>query len=100
MDILYFILISYGITQTLIYGHFLDRIRPKGRFFKCSMCMGFWVGMLVHSISGYTSLLNYESNIIDTLLLYIIYDVLLYIIDDVLLYIIDTLLLYIIDTLL
>ena len=69
MDILYFILISYGITQTLTYGHILDRIRPQGRFFHCSMCIGFWVGMAVHSISGYTSLLNYECNIIDTLLM-------------------------------
>ena len=47
MDLLLFILMSYGLTQILTVGSIFKSIRPKHEFFHCSMCMGFWVGILV-----------------------------------------------------
>ena len=69
MSLIYFILCSYGLTQLLIYGHIFDKIRPDKRFFKCSMCMGFWVGVSLYSINGYTDLFSFEYNWINPLLL-------------------------------
>lgn len=45
--ILLFILACFGLTQILVSGSIFDRIRPKAKFFHCSMCMGFHVGWLV-----------------------------------------------------
>jgi hypothetical protein len=42
-----FILSSFGLTQILTVGSIFDAIRPKHKFFHCSMCVGFWVGILV-----------------------------------------------------
>jgi len=69
MSLIYFILCSYGLTQLLIYGHIFDKIRPDKKFFKCSMCMGFWVGVFLYSINGYTDLFSFEYNWINPLLL-------------------------------
>ena len=69
MDLIYFILCSYGLTQILLYGHIFDRIRPDKRFFKCSMCIGFWVGLILYSLNGYTDLYSFEYNFINPLLL-------------------------------
>jgi len=69
MDLIYFILCSYGLTQILLYGHIFDRIRPDKKFFKCSMCIGFWVGLILYSLNGYTDLYSFEYNFINPLLL-------------------------------
>jgi hypothetical protein len=47
MELIIFILICYGLTQVLTIGSIFNSIRPKHEFFHCSMCMGFWVGVLV-----------------------------------------------------
>lgn len=48
MDLLLFILACYGMTMILVYGKIFEPIRPKKyHFFKCPMCMGFWVGMFM-----------------------------------------------------
>jgi hypothetical protein len=45
MNLVTFILASYGMTIILVYGKIFEPIRPKKyHFFKCPMCMGFWVG--------------------------------------------------------
>jgi hypothetical protein len=46
MEILIFILACYGMTMILVYGKIFDAIRPTYHFFKCPMCMGFWVGIV------------------------------------------------------
>ncbi len=45
--ILLFVLVCYGLTQILVYGHIFDAIRPKWKFFHCPMCIGFWNGLAV-----------------------------------------------------
>ena len=69
MDLIYFILCAYGITQILKYAHIFDKIRPNKKFFKCSMCLGFWVGISLFSINKYTELFSFEYNFINLILL-------------------------------
>jgi len=40
-----FILACYGMTIILCYGTIFDKIRPNHKFFKCPLCIGFWVGI-------------------------------------------------------
>ena len=61
MSLIYFILCSYGLTQILVYAHIFDKIRPDRKFFKCSMCMGFWVGVFLWGISPYTELFSFSN---------------------------------------
>ena len=68
MSLLWFILVCYGLTQILTYGSIFNKIRPKHHFFHCSMCMGFWAGVLVFLISPWTELFTFETNIINLLL--------------------------------
>lgn len=73
LDLIYFILASYGLTQILVYGSIFDAIRPTkgklGELFKCPMCMGFWVGLLLWSINPYTQLFSFDYSPITAFLL-------------------------------
>ena len=73
MDLIYFILVAYGLTQILVYGSILNSIRPKegslGELFQCPMCMGFWVGFFLCVISPFTPLFTFEPNFITPFLL-------------------------------
>ena len=60
MELLYFILISYGLTLILVYGTIFKKIRPKHHFFHCPMCMGFWVGVFLFCINGFTELFIFD----------------------------------------
>jgi Kef-type K+ transport system membrane component KefB len=46
MILLTFILACYGATMIAVYGKIFDAIRPQYHFFRCPMCMGFWIGVL------------------------------------------------------
>ena len=73
MELIYFILVSYGLTQILVYGTILEKIRPSkgflGELFRCPMCLGFWVGVLLYGISFYTELFTFELNWANPILL-------------------------------
>ena len=73
MELLHFILCSYGMTYILIYGSIFNPVRPTkgklGELFKCPLCMGFWVGVFLWSINFFTELFTYEYNFINALLL-------------------------------
>ena len=73
MELLYFILVAYGLTQILVYGSILNRIRPPketmGGFFHCPMCVGFWVGVFLFGINAHTELFTFELNAINAFLL-------------------------------
>jgi hypothetical protein len=59
MELVYFVLCSYGITQVLVFSHIFNRIRPPYHFFRCPMCVGFWVGVFLLASSPYTDLFTY-----------------------------------------
>ena len=73
MQLIYFILCSYGLTFILVYGSIFNPIRPKqgklGELFHCPLCTGFWAGVFLWSINKYTELFTYEYNLINALLL-------------------------------
>ncbi len=69
MELLYFILCAYGLTQILIYGSIFDKIRPEHHFFHCPMCMGFWTGVFLAGINEYTELFTFDINIVTYFLL-------------------------------
>ena len=73
LQLIYFILIAYGLTQVLCYGSILKPIRPTngffGELFKCPMCTGFWVGVFLCGVSPYTELFSFECSIINCILL-------------------------------
>tara|TARA_R110000824_G_scaffold225727_3_gene413431 strand:- start:33 stop:329 length:297 start_codon:yes stop_codon:yes gene_type:complete len=73
MELLYFVLAAYGLTQILVYGSILNKIRPAGGFFgelfHCPMCLGFWVGVSLYGFSFYTELFTFELNWANPILL-------------------------------
>ena len=70
MQLLWFMLAAFGLTQILVYGKIFDKYRPTkedyrgwGEVFHCPMCMGFWVGMFLFFINGWTELFTFEMTI-------------------------------------
>ena len=68
MSLLSFILASYGLTQLLVYGRVFHRLRPKGYFWSCPMCVGFWVGIFLCGINPLTELFIFELSIANLLI--------------------------------
>jgi hypothetical protein len=68
VNLFYFILSSYGLTQLLCYAKLFDKIRPTGYFWRCPMCVGFWVGVFLCGISPLTELLTYELTFVNLLI--------------------------------
>ena len=67
MELIYFALTAYGLTQILVYGKIFQDIRPskekfKG-FFHCPMCVGFWSGSFLFGINGFTELFTFDYNL-------------------------------------
>ena len=69
MELLYFILIAYGLTQIIVYSEMplIKFLRPSkeflrgyGKLFHCPMCMGFHVGWLLMLLSPYTELFSFD----------------------------------------
>lgn len=73
MELIYFILIAYGLTYVLVYGSIFSTIRPKngklGELLHCPLCTGFWVGVFLWSINSFTELFTYDYNLINGFLL-------------------------------
>jgi len=73
MELLYFVLAAHGLTQILVYGSIFDKVRPTdgwiGKLLSCPMCTGFWVGVFLFGINGYTELFTYEYNLANLLIL-------------------------------
>lgn len=76
MDLLYFVLCSYGLTLILLYGSIFDKIRPSsdwlygfGKLFNCPLCMGFWTGAFLFCINNWTELFTFEYTIANFLIL-------------------------------
>ena len=77
MDLLYFILASWGMTQIIVYGSIFESLREwiaersfwLGTLIHCPMCTGFWAGVFLFGINGCTELFTYEYNLINLLIL-------------------------------
>lgn len=60
MELIYFVLICFGMTQIICFGTIFDSIRPNYDFFRCPMCIGFWVGSFVWALSPFTKLFTFD----------------------------------------
>lgn len=67
MELLYFVLAAYGLTQLIVYGTIFNKFRPTkqwlhglGKLFHCPMCMGFWCGIFLWGINKYTELFTFD----------------------------------------
>tara|TARA_R110002074_G_scaffold81822_9_gene183159 strand:- start:87 stop:413 length:327 start_codon:yes stop_codon:yes gene_type:complete len=76
MELLYFILTAYGMTQLIVYGSIFSRVRPSkkwlggfGDLFHCPMCMGFWVGVFLCGINDCTELFTFEHTLVNYFIL-------------------------------
>ena len=69
MDLVYYILISYGLTQILVYAKIFEKIRPSYHFFHCPMCIGFWVGVFLFGINHFTELFSFKYSVTNCLCL-------------------------------
>ena len=72
MQLLWFMLAAFGLTQILVYGKIFDKYRPTkedykgwGEVFHCPMCMGFWVGVFLFIVNGFTELFTFDYNLIN-----------------------------------
>jgi len=73
VNLIYFVLCSYGLTQVLVYATILNSVRPSegklGEMFRCPMCMGFWVGVILWLLNGWTELFSFDRSLITGFLL-------------------------------
>ena len=69
MDLIYFILCAFGLTNILVYGSIFNKIRPKHHFFHCPTCMGFWVGVFLLVTNHFTELFTFEHSLYNALML-------------------------------
>ena len=73
MSLLPFCLACWGMTQIIVYGTIFDSIRPKsgkaGELFRCSMCVGFWVGLFLWLLNPLTNLFSFDMSLITGLCL-------------------------------
>lgn len=73
LDLIYFVLCAYGLTQILVYGEIFESVRPTegflGKLFRCCMCTGFWVGVFLFGINNLTELFSFDYNLANALLL-------------------------------
>lgn len=87
VDLLFFVLSAYGLTQIICYGKIFDKWRPTtgklGELFSCSMCMGFWVGVFLGGIDPFTRLFSLSAHIADIFLLGCISSGTSYILDKI-----------------
>jgi len=75
MELLWFVLAAFGMTQILVYGKIFDNYRPSkedfrgwGEIFHCPMCMGFWVGLFLFFVNGFTELFTFDYNVVNALI--------------------------------
>ena len=75
MDLLWFILASYGMTFLIVYASIFNKIRPRpdwlwgiGKLFHCALCMGFHVGWFLFAINRWTELFTFDYTVANFLI--------------------------------
>ena len=67
MELVWFILASYGLTFLVVYASIFDKIRPSkewlgglGKLFHCPLCFGFHAGWFLFVINRWTELFTFD----------------------------------------
>jgi len=78
VELLFFVLAAYGLTQILVYSDMpvlrwlrpsKDSLRGYGKLFHCPMCMGFHVGWFLMLLSPFTDLFSFDVGLSNFILL-------------------------------
>ena len=73
MELVYFVLTAFGLTQILVYGKIFSRLRPKkgilGELASCPISVGFHVGWLLMLLSPFTELFSFDVTVFNFFLL-------------------------------
>jgi len=69
LELFYFILSCYGLTQILTFSKIFEKLRPTHYFFHCPMCVGFWAGVLLLFLNPFTELFTFDVSLVNGLLL-------------------------------
>jgi hypothetical protein len=69
LELFYFILSCYGLTQILTFSKIFEKLRPTHYFFHCPMCVGFWSGVLLLFLNPFTELFTFDVSLVNGLLL-------------------------------
>lgn len=72
MQLLWFVLAAYGLTQILVYGSIFKSFRDftlnYTKLLSCPMCTGFWVGVILFFLNPFTELFTFELNLANFLI--------------------------------
>ena len=73
MELIWFMLAAFGLTQILVYGKIFSSLRPKkgklGELANCAMCVGFHVGWILMLLSPFTELFSFDVTVFNFFLL-------------------------------
>jgi len=68
MELIYFILSTYGICGFLSIINY-RYIKKEIKILECPFCMGFWMGLILFLFNGYTDLFNFNITIFNAILM-------------------------------
>jgi hypothetical protein len=69
MDFIVYTLCAYGLTQIITFSALLARLQRVHHFFRCPMCVGFWVGVLLLLLNPFTELFTFDVSLINAFLM-------------------------------
>ena len=69
VELLVFILITFGVTTIIVNSKVFKGIRGQSYLLNCSMCTGFWIGALTAYLSASTTLMDFDHNIVTIIML-------------------------------
>lgn len=64
-----FLLACFGLTHILVNGKIFEFLRKRVSFFKCSMCVGFWVGAVISLIFAYSGFLLFQNVFVNPIIM-------------------------------
>ena len=72
VQLIWFILSAYGLTQILVYGSIFKSLRDYTlnytKLLSCPMCTGFWVGTFLFFLNPFTELFTFKLNLANFLI--------------------------------
>jgi hypothetical protein len=69
IELLIFCLDVSGATQIITFGKIFEGLRGRFQFFKCPLCVGFWVGVYFAMLSRFTELFSYSGSLFEIFLM-------------------------------
>jgi hypothetical protein len=65
IDLLIFLFAGYGMTNIITGGKIFNFLQKRLAFFRCAMCVGFWVGASLSTLGYFTSPITQADVLLD-----------------------------------